>query len=173
MSVLHILEYPDKRLREKTRPVEKVTPEIQQLVDDMAETMYAAPGVGLAANQVGAFWRIFVIDTAGEDDPSDLKVFINPEILSLEGEMVWQEGCLSFPGINESVERAEKVRVRATDREGKLFELEAEGLLSVAIQHENDHLDGKLMIDKLGPLKKRLVQRKLQKRSEGRQSVDD
>ena len=173
MAVLPILEYPDKRLREHARPVEAVTPEIQRLVDDMAETMYAAPGVGLAANQVGVLLRIFVIDTAGEDDPSDLKVFINPEILTREGEMVWQEGCLSFPGVNESVERAERVRVRALDREGKSFELEAEGLLSVAIQHENEHLDGKLMIDKLGPLKKRLVQRKMQKRSDTRQSSVD
>jgi peptide deformylase len=167
MAVLNILEYPDKRLREKASPVQAVTPEIQQLVDDMAETMYAAPGVGLAANQVAVLLRIFVIDTAGEDDPSDLHVFINPEILSREGELVWQEGCLSFPGINESVERAEKVRVRALDRDGKTFELEADGLLGVAIQHEYDHLDGKLMIDKLGPIKKRLVQRKMQKRAQG------
>jgi peptide deformylase len=174
MAVLPILEYPDKRLREQARPVEAVTPEIQRLVDDMAETMYAAPGVGLAANQVGVLLRIFVIDTAGEDDPSDLKVFINPEIIVREGEMVWQEGCLSFPGVTESVERAERVRVRALDREGKAFELEAEGLLSVAIQHENEHLDGKLMIDRLGPVKKRLVQRKMQKRADGRtSSVDD
>lgn len=166
MAVLPILEYPDKRLREKANPVQSVTPEIQKLVDDMAETMYAAPGVGLAANQVGVLLRVFVIDTAGDDDPSDLRVFINPEILSLDGEVVWQEGCLSFPGINESVERAEKVRVRALDRSGQPFELEADGLLGVAIQHENDHLDGKLMIDKLGPIKKRLVQRKMQKRAQ-------
>ncbi|MBI5531759.1 MAG: peptide deformylase [Deltaproteobacteria bacterium] len=173
MAVLPILEYPDKRLREPARPVEAVTPEIQRLVDDMAETMYAAPGVGLAANQVGVLLRIFVIDTAGEDDPSDLKVFINPEITSREGEMVWQEGCLSFPGVTESVERAERVHVRALDRDGKPFELDAEGLLSVAVQHENEHLDGKLMIDKLGPVKKRLVQRKMQKRAEGRTSSVD
>jgi len=168
MAVLPILEYPDKRLREKARPVEAVTPEIQKLVDDMAETMYAAPGVGLAANQVGVTLRIFVIDTAGDDEPSQLRVFINPEILEKTGELVWQEGCLSFPGISESVERAAWVRVRALDREGKQFELEAEELLAIAIQHENDHLDGALMIDKLGPVKKRLVQRKLQKRTEAR-----
>ena len=168
MAVLPIIEYPDKRLREKARPVEAVTPEIQKLVDDMAETMYAAPGVGLAANQVGVTLRVFVIDTAGDDEPSQLRVFINPEILEKRGELVWQEGCLSFPGISESVERAAWVRVRALDREGKPFELEAEELLAIAIQHENDHLDGALMIDKLGPVKKRLVQRKLQKRSEAR-----
>ena len=165
MAVLPILEYPDKRLREKAAPVAAVTPEIQQLVDDMAETMYAAPGVGLAANQVGVLVRVFVIDTASEDEPSDLRVFINPEILSRDGTMEWQEGCLSFPGVTETVNRAERVRVRALDREGKPFELEAEGLLAVAVQHENDHLDGKLMIDKLGPIKKRLVQRKMQKRA--------
>lgn len=168
MAVLPILEYPDKRLRDKALPVEAVTPEIQKLVDDMAETMYAAPGVGLAANQVGVTLRIFVIDTAGDDEPSQLRVFINPEILEKRGELVWQEGCLSFPGISESVERAAWVRVRALDREGNPFELEAEELLAIAIQHENDHLDGALMIDKLGPVKKRLVQRKLQKRTEAR-----
>jgi peptide deformylase len=165
MALLPILEYPDKRLREKALSVDVVTADIQRLIDDMAETMYAAPGVGLAATQVGVLLRIFVIDCAHDEEPSDLKVFINPEILSTEGELVWQEGCLSFPGINESVERAAKVRVRALDRSGHLFEVEAEGLMSVAIQHETEHLDGKLMIDHLGPVKKRLVQRKLQKRN--------
>jgi peptide deformylase len=173
MAVLRILEYPDKRLREKALPVDAVTPEIQRIVDDMAETMYAAPGVGLAANQVGILLRIFVIDTATEDEPSDLKVFINPEIKAREGEVVWQEGCLSFPGVTEGVERAEKVCVVALDRNGTPFELEADGLLAVAIQHESEHLDGKLMIDRLGPLKKRLVQRKMQKRADGRQSTMD
>ncbi|HQP34898.1 MAG TPA: peptide deformylase [Polyangiaceae bacterium] len=168
MALLPILEYPDKRLRQKALPVESVTPDVQQLVDDMAETMYAAPGVGLAANQVGIALRIFVIDTANENEPSQFRAFINPEILEREGELVWQEGCLSFPGVSENIERAARVRVRALDRDGNPFELEAEELLAVAIQHEYDHLDGNLMIDKLGPLKKRLVQRKLQKRTEAR-----
>ncbi len=168
MALLPILEYPDKRLRQKALPVESVTPDIQQLVDDMAETMYAAPGVGLAANQVGVALRIFVIDTANENEPSQFRAFINPEILEREGELVWQEGCLSFPGVSENIERAARVRVRALDRDGNPFELEGEELLAVAIQHEYDHLDGNLMIDKLGPLKKRLVQRKLQKRTEAR-----
>jgi len=168
MALLPILEYPDKRLRQKALPVESVTPDVQQLVDDMAETMYAAPGVGLAANQVGIALRIFVIDTANENEPSQFRAFINPEILDREGELVWQEGCLSFPGVSENIERAARVRVRALDRDGNPFELEAEELLAVAIQHEYDHLDGNLMIDKLGPLKKRLVQRKLQKRTEAR-----
>ncbi len=161
-----ILHYPDKRLREPGLKVEAITPAIQALVDDMAETMYAAPGVGLAATQIGELLQIFVIDIAGEDEPSRLQVFINPEILSTEGEVCWKEGCLSFPGATEEVERAAKVRVRAQDRDGKWFELEAEDLLAVAIQHENDHLQGRLMIDHLGPLKKRLLHRKMQKRAD-------
>jgi peptide deformylase len=161
-----ILHYPDKRLREKGVPVAEITPAIQALVDDMAETMYAAPGVGLAATQIGERVQVFVIDVAADDEPSDLRVFINPQILEREDLIVWSEGCLSFPGINEEVERAAKVRVRAKDREGQSFELEAEGLLAVAIQHEHDHLQGVLMIDHLGPLKKRLVSRKMQKRAD-------
>jgi peptide deformylase len=161
-----ILHYPDKRLREKGAPVRAVTPEVQRLVDDMSETMYAAPGVGLAATQIGEAVQIFVIDVAEENQPSDLRVFINPEILERRDSIVWAEGCLSFPGITEDIERAASVRVRALDREGKSFELEAEGLLAVAIQHEYDHLQGVLMIDHLGLLKKRLVNRKMQKRQE-------
>jgi len=164
MAVLPIRIYPDKVLREKARPVEAVTPDIQQLVDDMAETMYAAPGVGLAANQVGVLLRVFVIDIASDDEPSDLRVFINPRILDRHGEVVWKEGCLSFPGVSENVERAERVVVQALDRNGESFTLEADGLLAIAIQHEYEHLDGELMIDHLGPVRKRLVQRKLQKR---------
>jgi peptide deformylase len=165
-----ILHYPDKRLREKGVRIEKVTPEIQALVDDMAETMYAAPGVGLAATQIGEPYQLFVIDVAEQDQPSDLKIFINPEILEREDAIVWPEGCLSFPGVSEEIERAARVRVRALDREGKPFELEAEGLLAVAIQHEYDHLNGVLMIDKLGPLKRRIVDRKMKKRAEERAS---
>jgi peptide deformylase len=161
-----ILHYPDKRLREPGRRVEAITPAIQALVDDMAETMYAAPGVGLAATQIGETLQIFVIDIAAEDEPSRLQVFINPEILATEGEVTWKEGCLSFPGATEEVERAAKVRVRAQDRQGKWFEFEAEDLLAVAIQHEYDHLQGRLMIDHLGPLKKRLLHRKMQKRAD-------
>ncbi len=164
MAVLPIRIYPDKVLREKARPVEAITPDIQQLVDDMAETMYAAPGVGLAANQVGVLLRVFVIDIASDDEPSDLRVFINPRILDRQGEVVWKEGCLSFPGVSENVERAERVVVQALDRNGESFTLEADGLLAIAIQHEYEHLDGELMIDHLGPVRKRLVQRKLQKR---------
>lgn len=125
-----------------------VTDEIRRLVDDMAETMYAAPGCGLAAPQIGVNLRVFVIDIAGEDEPSDLRVFINPEMLETEGVQTWQEGCLSFPGVTEEIKRAERVRARALGADGKPFELRAEGLLAVAIQHETDHLNGVLMIDR-------------------------
>jgi peptide deformylase len=161
-----ILHYPDPRLREKGRHVDAVTDEVKQLVDDMAETMYAAPGVGLAATQIGEAVQLFVVDTAEEGAPSDFRVFINPEILEREGDITWNEGCLSFPGVNEEIERAAKVRVRAQGRDGKTFELEAEGLLAVAIQHEYDHLQGVLMIDHMGPLKKRMTHRKMLKRAD-------
>ena len=161
MSVRTILHYPHPRLRDRGRKVEQVTDELKRLIDDMAETMYAAPGVGLAATQVGEPWQVFVVDCAAEGQASDLRVFINPELVSLEGKVAWEEGCLSFPGAREEVERAEKVRVRAQDREGRPFEIDAEGLLAIAIQHEYDHLQGILMIDRLGPLKKRLLHRKM------------
>lgn len=161
--ILEILKYPDPRLREVAKPVAKVTDEIRKIVDDMAETMYAAPGCGLAATQVGINLRIFVIDTASEDEPSDLRVFINPEVLATDGAQSWSEGCLSFPGVTEEIKRAERVRARALGRDGKPFELEADGLLAVAIQHETDHLNGVLFIDKLSALKKRMMSRKLAK----------
>jgi peptide deformylase len=166
-----ILHYPDKRLRDPGKKVEAVTPEIVQLIDDMAETMYAAPGVGLAATQIGEQLQLFIIDIASDDEPSELRVFINPEILERDGDLTWQEGCLSFPGVQEDIDRAAKVRVRAQDKTGKTFELEAEGLLAVAIQHEYDHLQGVLMIDHMGPLKKRLTHRKMVKRAEEQDSV--
>ncbi len=165
MAIRNILHYPDPRLRQKAAPVNTVEPRIQKLIDDMAETMYAAPGVGLAANQIGEPYRIFIIDIAAEDEPSNLIIFVNPDILSKDGEEVGPEGCLSFPGVNEDIKRAARVRVRALDRDGKPFELAADGLLAVAIQHEMDHLDGLLMIDRMGMLKKRIVHRKMQKRA--------
>ncbi len=164
-----ILKYPDPRLREVGKPVDSVTDAIRALVDDMAETMYAAPGCGLAATQIGVPLRIFVIDVATEDESSDLRVFINAEIVELEGTQTWNEGCLSFPGVSEEIKRAERVKVRALDRNGSLFELEADGLLAVAVQHENDHLNGVLMIDKLSALKKRMMSKKLAK---ARQDAD-
>jgi peptide deformylase len=165
MAIRSILQYPDKRLRVRAEPVPQVTPEVALLIEDMKETMYAAPGCGLAAPQIGVALRLFIIDTAGEDEPSALRVFINPEIVAREGKAVWEEGCLSFPGVHEEIERAAKITVRALDEHGKPVELIAEGLLGVAVQHENDHLDGVLMIDHMGVLKRRLALRKLQKRS--------
>jgi len=161
-----ILFYPDKRLRNPGEEVEEFDAELHQLIDDMAETMYSAPGVGLAAPQLGLSKRLFIVDVAtGEDEPSDLRVFINPEIVEAEGETTFNEGCLSFPGIREDIDRAERIKVRAFDRDGEPFELEADGLLAIAIQHENDHLDGKLMIDHLSVLRRRLVHRAMTKRA--------
>jgi peptide deformylase len=164
MAIRTILQYPDKRLRIRAEPVAAVTPEVVALIEDMKETMYAAPGCGLAAPQIGVSLRLFIVDTAGEDEPSALKVFINPEIVVREGKAVWEEGCLSFPGVHEEIERAAKITVRATNEHGQPVELTAEGLLGVAVQHENDHLDGVLMIDHMGALKRRLALRKLEKK---------
>jgi len=163
MTTREILKYPDPRLREVAQPVAAVDAEVQRLVDDMAETMYESNGCGLAATQIGVNMRVFVVDCAGEDEASDFRVFINAEILEADGVQVWNEGCLSFPGVSEEIKRAEHVRVRALDRSGQPFELEADGLLAVAIQHELDHLNGVLMIDKLNALKRRMMGRKLAK----------
>jgi peptide deformylase len=165
MAIREILQYPDKRLRNRAEPIGAVTPEVLRLIEDMKETMYAAPGCGLAAPQIGVSLRLFIVDTAGDDEPSDLRVFINPEIVSRQGKVVWEEGCLSFPGVHEDIERAERVVVRATNERGESVEVEVEGLLGVAVQHENDHLDGVLMIDHMGVLKRRMALRKLQKRA--------
>ncbi len=161
MAIRPILTYPDPRLREPAKPVDTFDEELKVLVADMAETMYDAPGCGLAANQIGVDKRVFVIDVADEDEPSDLKVFVNPEIVSKDGNQSWREGCLSFPGVSEEVKRAKTVVVRAQDAEGNAFQLEADGLLAVAIQHENDHLDGVLMIDKFNALKRRMIGKKV------------
>jgi peptide deformylase len=166
MAIRTILHYPDKRLRIPGKPVERFDDELRALVDDMAETMYAAPGVGLAAPQIGVSLRLFVVDVAVADDaPSDLRTFINPEFIEQVGTSSYEEGCLSFPGIHESIERAERVRVRAQDVTGQPFELEADGLLAIAIQHEHDHLDGKLLVDRLSLLRRRLVHRAMLKRA--------
>jgi peptide deformylase len=173
MATRTILHYPDKRLRNPGQPVTEFGPELKRLVDDMAETMYSAPGVGLAATQIGEPVRVFIIDVAtGEDQPSQLRVFVNPEIVERVGSTSWEEGCLSFPGVHEEIERAEKVRVRAQDVTGATFELEADGLLAIAIQHENDHLDGKLMIDHLGLIRRRLVHRTMTKRSSSAEAAE-
>ncbi len=163
-----ILHYPDERLRNVADPVTEVTDEIRALVDDMAETMYAAPGCGLAATQIGVKARVFVIDTATEDEPSALRVFVNPEIVASSGKTKTNEGCLSFPEIDADIERAERVTVRAKGRDGEEFSLEASGFLAIAIQHELDHLNGVLMIDHMGILKKRMTHRKMLKRKADR-----
>ncbi|MCS6901856.1 MAG: peptide deformylase [Myxococcales bacterium] len=166
MAIRTILHFPDKRLREKAQPVTFIDDEIRTLVNDMAETMYAASGCGLAATQIGVPKRIFVVDPAAKDEPSQLMVFINPEIVARSGEAIWEEGCLSFPSVNEEIKRAKRVKIRALGLDGKPFELEAEGLLAVAIQHEHDHLDGVLMIDRMSMLKRKMITRKMEKRAQ-------
>jgi peptide deformylase len=161
MAVLNILRYPDPRLEKVAKPVERVDDAIRQLVRDMAETMYAAPGIGLAATQVDVHKRVIVLDVS--DTRDQLLVLINPEIVALEGEQECEEGCLSVPGVYDVVKRAEKVKVRALDGAGQPFELVAEGLLAVCIQHEMDHLEGKVFVEYLSRLKQSRIRSKLQK----------
>ena len=161
MAVLKILEYPDPRLRIQASPVPAVTDEIRQLAADMLETMYAAPGVGLAATQVDRHIRLIVLDVSETRDQPH--VLINPEILSREGAETGEEGCLSVPGVTEEVGRAARVRVKALDQAGKAIEFEAEGLLAVCIQHELDHLVGKLFVDYLSELKRQRLKKKAAK----------
>lgn len=163
MALLNILHYPDPRLHKKAVPVKLVDDRIRRLVADMAETMYAAPGIGLAANQVDMQVRVVVIDAS--EDKSGLRAFINPEILVREGEQVCEEGCLSVPGVYEKVSRSAWVRVRALNEKGEPFELEADGLLAVCIQHEIDHLDGKVFVERLSLLKQNRIKNKLVKRA--------
>ena len=163
MALLPILRYPDPRLHTRAAPVAQVDDSIRQLVKDMAETMYEAPGIGLAATQVDVHKRVVVIDVS--EDRSDLRVFINAEIVEKSGEHIGEEGCLSVPGIYESVRRAERVRVKALDAAGKPFELEADGLLAVCIQHELDHLEGKVFVEYLSPLKLGRIKTRLAKKA--------
>lgn len=161
MAILDILTFPDPRLRRKALPVERVDDDIRRLLDDMLETMYAAPGIGLAATQVNVNRRVIVIDISeSKDEPLYL---INPVILSRDGIEEMDEGCLSVPGFFESVTRAERVSIQALDRDGNPFRLDADGLLAVCIQHEIDHLDGKLFVDHLSLLKRQRIRRKLEK----------
>ena len=161
MPLLKIIHFPDPRLRIKAQPVEVVDAGTRTLVEDMFETMYQAPGVGLAAPQVDVRQRIIVIDVT--DERSQPLCFINPEILSLEGSHEMEEGCLSVPGVYEPVTRAAKVRVRALDQHGERFEMKADGLLATCIQHEVDHLDGKLFVDYLSAMKRDRVRKKMEK----------
>ena len=163
MALLPILHYPDPRLKKRAEPVTEVDESIRRLAADMAETMYAAPGIGLAATQVDVHKRVIVIDVT--EDRSGLTVLINPEILEKDGECVSEGGCLSVPGIYDKVTRAERVKVRALNLEGETVEFEAEGLLAVCIQHEIDHLDGKVFVEYLSPLKQSRIKAKLVKRA--------
>jgi len=169
MAIRNIINYPDERLHKVAKPVQVIDADIRRLIDDMAETMYVAPGVGLAATQVDVHLRVIVIDIS--DDHSDLKVFVNPEILEREGEDTREEGCLSVPGVYDVVKRAKRIRVRARDRDGNTFELNAEGLLAVCIQHEMDHLEGKVFVEYLPQLKQNRIKTKLRKRSKQDQAA--
>jgi peptide deformylase len=161
--VREIVIWPDPVLKERALPVDRVDDDIRRLLDDMAETMYAADGVGLAAPQIAEKRRLVVIDASPRQEGQKLIHLVNPEIVRMEGEITYTEGCLSIPGEAEDVERAAKVWVRALDYHGKPFELEADGLLSVALQHETDHLDGTMFVDHLSSLKRELIRRRMRK----------
>jgi peptide deformylase len=168
MASLPILRYPDPRLHKRAVRVEAVTEQIRKLINDMAATMYAAPGIGLAATQVDVHLRLIVIDVSESHD--QLRVFINPELVSASGDAEVEEGCLSVPGVYEKVRRAERITVRALDASGEPFTLDADGLLAVCIQHEMDHLEGKVFVEKLSRLKQSRILARLRKRE--RQTVE-
>ena len=163
MALREIVKYPDPVLGVRADEVTEISDEIRTLVSDMVETMHAAPGVGLAANQVGVTRRVAVVDLSVGKEPSELLVLINPRVLETQGNQVDEEGCLSIPGITEQVSRAAQVEVEALDLEGKRYRLRGEGLLARALLHEVDHLDGILFLERLSPLKRRLLRRKIQK----------
>ncbi len=164
MAILKIKTYPDGVLRTHARPVDSVNRDIRKLVDDMAETMYEAPGIGLAANQVGELKRVVVIDIQKEGESTGLITLINPEIIERRGSTAVEEGCLSVPDFYSEVKRAEEVRVRALNVDGKEIEIDARGLLAVVLQHEIDHLNGKLFIDRLNPIKREIFKRNWKKK---------
>ena len=166
MAILNILNYPDPRLYTVAKPVKEVDASVRRLIADMAETMYGAPGIGLAATQVDVHQQILIMDIS--EDKRDLRVFINPQIVAKCGSQDYEEGCLSVPGIYEMVTRAQKITVQALDGQGKPFSLEAEGLLAVCIQHEMDHLLGKVFVEYLSPLKQMRIKNKLKKRQRDR-----
>ncbi|MFN5744889.1 MAG: peptide deformylase, partial [Methylococcaceae bacterium] len=170
MSILTILELPDERLRKKALPVQNVDDSIRRLADDMLETMYAAPGIGLAATQVNVQQRVIVLDISEEKNQP--LCLINPSIISKQGSEEMDEGCLSVPGVFEKVTRANNIMVKALDRDGVAFEMEADGILAVCIQHEIDHLEGKLFVDYLSPLKRQLARKKVRKEQRQRQDAE-
>lgn len=161
MALRPILHFPDPRLRHKAQPVKQVTAHTQTLIDDMLETMYAAPGIGLAATQINVAKRVIVIDISPEQNAPH--IFINPEIITATGQRTYEEGCLSVPDAYEEVSRADTIQVKAISREGDTFQLETDGLLATCIQHEIDHLDGKLFVDYLSQLKRQRIKKKLEK----------
>ncbi len=163
MAILEIIHYPNPVLKKKTQKIQKIDDSIHKLVRDMAETMYAAPGVGLAAPQVGHSLRLAVLDVTKANQPKELIVLINPEIVAEEGECTWEEGCLSIPDFNEEIKRKKKVTVRCQNLAGEEVEIVADELLSIALQHEIDHLDGILIFDRISKLKRDLFKRKLKK----------
>lgn len=161
MAILPVLRFPDEKLRKVAKPVDTVTPEIQQIIDDMIETMYAEEGIGLAATQVDVHQRIIVIDVSEERD--HVYVIINPEVISKEGETGIEEGCLSVPECRGFVPRAEKIKIKALNRNGEEYVIDADGILAICIQHEMDHLIGKLFVDYLSPLKRQRIEQKMKK----------
>jgi peptide deformylase len=163
MAVLDIKKYPSRILKQKALPVAAIDRELQVLIDDMIETMYAAPGVGLAAPQVGVSRRLAVIDVSAKDEEMPVLVLINPEFIARDGEIEFEEGCLSIPEFTAKVTRAETVKVHALDRDGKHLEIEAGGLLAIALQHEIDHLDGTLFIDRISPIKREFFKKRVRK----------
>ena len=171
MALLEILHFPDPRLRKKAQPVDKVDDQIRQTVDDMFETMYQAPGIGLAATQVNIQKQIIVIDISEEKNAPIC--LINPEIVQMDGEEEMEEGCLSVPGIFENIRRAEKITVKALDQHGNEYQKHADGLLAVCIQHEMDHLNGKLFVDYLSPLKRQRIKKKILKYQKHDPSAQD
>ena len=171
MSKLSILEFPDPRLRTVATPIEQIDAALQTLIDDMFETMYTAPGIGLAATQVDYHRQLIVIDVS--EDKDQPIVLINPKVTNRAGEQVYQEGCLSVPGIYADVTRANTIRVEALNRKGEAYAIDADGLLAVCIQHEMDHLAGKVFVDYLSPLKRDMVRKKLAKQARERREAPD
>jgi peptide deformylase len=163
MAIRDIVLFPDPALTTRCEPIDTIDDEVIELVRDLADTMYAAPGIGLAAPQVGVLRRVFVIDISGSEEPNDLQVFINPEIQEKSGDLVWEEGCLSFPGLFEKINRSAHIKARATDINGQTFEIEADDLLAVAIQHELDHVNGIVFLDHVSRLKRKLAMKRYKK----------
>jgi peptide deformylase len=170
MTILHICTYPEEILRQRAEPITEIDEEVVKLVDHMTETMYSAPGIGLAATQVGVAKQVLVVDIAPRRPESELIVLINPEIIAAEGEVIFEEGCLSVPDYQAEVKRHEKITVRGLNLKGEEVEIEAEGLLAVVLQHEIDHLNGMLFIDRLSKLKRDLYKRKVRKQLAKEQS---